>query len=71
MRYATDEDFDVPTVTVPPEIYDAILLAGRVMVVAPGKPRHGLPDAFAARRCLLTDHGDPAPAALLRCMVGG
>jgi hypothetical protein len=71
MRHADDPDFAVPMVTVSPDLYDAILLAGRAIMVAYGKPRSGVPDAFAARRCLLTEHGDPAPAALLRCMVGG
>jgi len=64
-----------PVVTVSQDVYDAILLADRVMVVAEGKPKHalvtvgGLPDFFSLRQCILT--ASDAPAALLRLMVGG
>jgi ABC-type molybdate transport system ATPase subunit len=66
-----------PIITVSQEVYDEILLADRVMVVAAGRPRHhrevggGLPDFFSVRECFLTGANDTPAAALLRLMVGG
>jgi len=62
-----------PVIAVSQDMYDAILLADRVMVVAEGKPKlsrmvgEGLPDFFSVRECYLTA-GYEAQAAL---MVGG
>jgi ABC-type nitrate/sulfonate/bicarbonate transport system ATPase subunit len=64
-----------PIITVSQDVYDAILLADRVMVVAEGKPKDalvtggGLPDYFSLRQCFLST--SDAPAAILRLMVGG
>ncbi len=64
-----------PVITVSQDVYDAILLTDRVMVVAEGKPKctlvtgGGLPDFFSLRQCFLT--ASDAPAAILRLMVGG
>jgi hypothetical protein len=73
MLNTIDDDFDAPVITVAPEIYNAILLAKRVMVVT---QHAGRADFFGARQCLMTAAGDPGAArpdhaALLRCMVGG
>jgi hypothetical protein len=55
----------IPTVTISPELYQAILVAGHVLIVAETgpdgatctpPPRLGLPDFFGLRRCLLS-HG--------------
>jgi len=64
-----------PVITVSQDVYEAILLAERVMVVAGGPAvavdtGGGLPDLFSVRQCFLTTAGD-APAAFLRRMVGG
>ena len=55
-----NDDFcDVPVVTLPAEVYDAVLLVDAVLIVAEGPPGyHGrlgkkLPDFFAVRPCLL------------------
>ena len=63
-----------PVITVSQDVYDAILLTDRVMVVAEGKPKctlvtGGLPDFFSLRQCFLT--ASDAPAAILGLMVGG
>jgi hypothetical protein len=64
-----------PVITVSQHVYDAILLADRVMVVAEGKPKRtlvtggGQPDFFSLRQCFLT--ASDAPEATLGLMVGG
>ncbi len=80
-------DRDVPVITLPAEIYDAVLLADAVMLVTEGGPpprrdRRGpenLRDFFQVRRCLLTcgagersSKKSSAPdAELMHRMVGG
>jgi ABC-type molybdate transport system ATPase subunit len=66
----------MPVLTVSQDVYDEILRADRVMVVAEGRAERvhevgeGLPNFFSVRQCFLTSAQD-APAALLRLMVGG
>jgi hypothetical protein len=65
-----------PVITVSQDLYDEILLAERVMVVAEGRLKvsrvggAGLPDFCSIRQCFLTNAND-APAAVLQLMVGG
>jgi hypothetical protein len=64
---------DVPIINVAPEVYNAILLGKRLMVVTDGS---GTADFFGVRQCLMTAPREPGPTlpdhtALLRCMVGG
>jgi hypothetical protein len=81
------DDHDVPVLAVASDIYDAILLADRAMVVAEGRTvgpvpagrgAGSLPNFFAVRQCLLSTGCAPRAtspvsiaAALLECMVGG
>jgi len=77
MRHATH----LPVITVPQDVYDAILLAERALVVAEGQRPVAaggsrLADFSKARQCLMTAGDEaglraPDQAALLRCMVGG
>jgi len=70
---AADDASDFPVITVAPEVYDAILLARRVMVATQGS---GKPDFFGPRRCLMTAAREPGlrmtdRTKLLDYMVGG
>lgn len=70
-----DHIVDIPVLTVPQDIYDAILLAERVMVVADSKaagqkPSGKLPDFYEVRRCLLTAGPERHPISGA-AMVGG
>jgi len=76
-----DQDFEVPTLCVSPDVYDAILLAERVAVVTEGAARrlsrHAALRAFLKiRSCTVPASGTAASPAcdspgLLRLMVGG
>jgi hypothetical protein len=72
-----------PVITVSHDVYDKILLAEQVFVVAEGKgerpvgPAAGalLADLFSVRRCLLINGADAGPppsrSGLMHGMVGG
>jgi hypothetical protein len=50
-----DDASDVPVISLPHEVYDAVLLADAVMLVTEqGAPSATLQEFFKVRRCLLT-----------------
>ncbi len=80
----TNNDDDTPLLSVSDDVYDAILLADAVLVVAKGREIPAgtattLARFFAVRRCRLTVAGSAKPGhraghtgtSLMKSMVGG